>query len=211
VLTGACGGGCSQLSYGCGRIEADSAVGPGGAVPLVCIQVPGSSRGGAERAAGLSSRTRCAGRRAKVTYTGLECRALYGRPLQRQGRAADAMAQNRAALEHRSLMPPYGPDGEGQARGQAQRARGKPLAQSGCWWLVCTSGSAQGTCSSFRIPPERNHAGSRAYQPAENSSHGKMILTANRCPDVPQPVTERTPFVLLTQVSAHSTKPSSAA
>jgi hypothetical protein len=50
-----------------------------------------------------------------------------GWPLQRQGRASGAsLAPQAQTLERRSLCQPSGPDGEGQARGQARSARGEP-------------------------------------------------------------------------------------
>ena len=54
-----------------------------------------------------------------------------GRPLQRQGHPKILTASQKGSsgptLERRSLCRPSGPDGEGQARGQARNARGKPL------------------------------------------------------------------------------------
>jgi len=63
----------------------------------------------------------------KVSTSGRNTAHCPGRPLQRQGRTCGAsLATQEQTLERRSHCRPGGPDGEGQARGQALQARGEP-------------------------------------------------------------------------------------
>jgi hypothetical protein len=77
---------------------------------------------------GWSSRARCASRRMKgPRRPGRNAAHCPGWPLQRQGHpkiVSKTASQKRSSgptLERRSLCQPSGPDGEGQAKGQARR------------------------------------------------------------------------------------------
>jgi hypothetical protein len=67
--------------------------------------------------------------RPKVTGAEPVRRALSGLspPASRALPAVASLAAQGQTLEHWSLCQPSGPDGEGQARGQAPNARGEPL------------------------------------------------------------------------------------
>ncbi len=74
------------------------------------------------------SRTRCADRREDVTATGPERRALSGlaSPASTMLRIPLRGTRLRRAVDPGDLCQPSGPDGEGQARGEARKARGEP-------------------------------------------------------------------------------------
>ena len=83
---------------------------------------------------GRSSRARYADRRVKGHSTGPERRALSGSapPASRAlafGRFAEAICAA-PTLDPGDLCRPSGPDGEGQAEGQARNARGEPRSSA---------------------------------------------------------------------------------
>ena len=78
---------------------------------------------------GRQHRAKCADRRKDVIATGPERRALSGLapPTSTMLRIPLRGTRLRRAVDPGDLCQPSGPDGEGQARGQARNARGEPV------------------------------------------------------------------------------------
>jgi hypothetical protein len=130
-----------------------------------------------------SSRAKCAMSRENVTVSGSERRALSGSapPASTVLRIPLRGTRLRRAVDPGDLCRPSGPDGEGQAKGQARKSRDEPLSG----FRRAGGGVSRRSCMQSQNKNARNYGINRTSQPiftiTQPSSMRNPVLAAFEC------------------------------